>query len=159
MRRMLCGAAQLSVVILVSSGLFSSPANAGPAPASSILEPASGALLGLYYGAGSIEQTAAKLGRTPPPVHLTYYAWTDDWTGGVSKADLATGRIPLVNWEPHKINFAKITEPSPLLPQPGPVLELSFCPYTYLPFTYITFHNLMSPRMARRLRSSGPGNG
>src|SRR5262249_28480896 len=41
---------------------------------SSILEPSAGALLGQYYGADNLEQTAAKLGRTPP-VHLTYYAW------------------------------------------------------------------------------------
>jgi len=111
MRRMLCSVSQLGVVILVSSGLLLSPAKAGPAQASSILEPASGALLGHYYGAGSIEQTTAMLGRTPR-VHLTYYAWTDDWTGSVTKADLAAGRIPLVNWEPHKIDFAKIVDGS-----------------------------------------------
>jgi hypothetical protein len=111
MRRMASCAAQLGVVIFVSSGLLTGPANAGPAQTSAILEPASGALLGHYYGAGSIEQTTAKLGRTPP-VHLTYYAWTDDWTGGVTKADLTAGRIPLVNWEPHKINFAKIADGS-----------------------------------------------
>ena len=76
---------------------------------SSILEPASGALLGYFYGAGSVEQTATKIGRTPP-VHLTYYAWDADWNGKVTKADLAAGRIPLVNWEPHKIDFAKIID-------------------------------------------------
>ena len=50
--------------------------------------------------------------RRTPPVHLTYYAWTDDWTGTVTKADLAAGRIPLVNWEPHKIDFTKIVDGS-----------------------------------------------
>ena len=78
---------------------------------SSILEPASGALLGAFYGAGSLDDTSKKLGRTLP-VHLTYYAWDTDWTGGVSKADLAAGRIPLVNWEPHHIDFHKIIDGS-----------------------------------------------
>lgn len=68
--------------------------------ASSILEPASGALLGLFYGAGSVAETSKKLGRVLP-VHLTYYAWDADWNGSVTKADLVAGRIPLVNWEPH----------------------------------------------------------
>ena len=31
-------------------------------------------------------------------VHLTYYAWDSDRNGRVTKADLAAGRIPLVNW-------------------------------------------------------------
>ncbi len=52
-----------------------------------------------------------KLGRTLP-IHLTYYAWNDDWTGTVTKADLAAGRIPLVNWEPHDVEFAKIIDGS-----------------------------------------------
>lgn len=72
-----------------------------------ILEPASGALLGVFYGAGSVDETSRKLGRMPP-VHLTYYAWAADWNGSVTKADLAAGRIPLVNWEPHHIDFHKI---------------------------------------------------
>jgi hypothetical protein len=62
------------------------------------LEPAMGALLGMFYGDASLAATATKVGRTPP-VHLTYYAWNDDWTRG-SKTDLDAGRIPLVNWEP-----------------------------------------------------------
>jgi hypothetical protein len=109
MREALCGAARAGVVILVYGGLFSNPVNGASDP--SILEPASGALLGMYYGAGSLAQTAAKLGRTPK-VHLTYYAWAADWTGSVTKADLAEGRIPLVNWEPHHIDFAKIIDGS-----------------------------------------------
>jgi hypothetical protein len=78
---------------------------------SSILEPSSGALLGLFYGADGVAHISAKLGRTPP-IHLTYYAWDADWIGTVTKADLAAGRIPLVNWEPHHIDFAKIIDGS-----------------------------------------------
>jgi len=62
-----------------------------------ILEPASGALLGLFYGDDGIADTAAKLGRTVP-VHLTYYAWTDEWFN--AQPDLDAGRIPFCNWEP-----------------------------------------------------------
>ena len=108
MRKTLSTAALAAAVILVSDGLLTSPANAG---GSSILEPASGALLGQYYGAGSVAQAAVKLGRTPT-VHLTYYGWADDWTGTVTQADLAAGRIPLVNWEPAKIDFRKIIDGS-----------------------------------------------
>ena len=108
MRKFLGRAALAGLVIFVSSVLLSRPANAGE---SSILEPASGALLGQFYGAGNLAQTTAKLGRTPR-VHLTYYAWTDDWTGSVTRADLAAGRIPLVNWEPHSIDFKKIIDGS-----------------------------------------------
>jgi hypothetical protein len=98
MRKMLRRVTLTSVVILVYSGMLPNPVNGGPSE-SSILEPPSGALFGLYYGAGSLAQTTVKLGRTPA-VHLTYYAWAADWTGSVTKADLAEGRIPLVNWEP-----------------------------------------------------------
>src|SRR6202020_1071096 len=105
-------AARAGIVILAFIFVFDGGRlGAANASGSSILEPASGALLGLYYGAGNLADTAAKLGRTPP-VHLTYYAWTDDWTGTVTKADLAAGRIPLVNWEPHKIDFNKIVDGS-----------------------------------------------
>jgi len=109
MRKVLCGAALAGIVILVSSTLLPNAVNGASEP--SILEPSSGALLGLYYGAGSVAQTAAKLGRTPA-VHLTYYRWDADWTGSVTKADLAEGQIPLVNWEPHHIDFAKIIDGS-----------------------------------------------
>src|SRR5277367_1809639 len=105
MREMLGRAASAGVVILALSGLFANAASED-ASASSILEPASGALLGQFYGAGSIDQTRVKLGRTPV-IHLTYYAWAADWTGSVTQADLAAGRIPLVNWEPHNIDFVK----------------------------------------------------
>jgi hypothetical protein len=117
--KILCQAASRVVPILLIYASLAGLAGAGFAQTSgksglsgsSILEPASGALLGLYYGAGSVPQTAAKLGRTPP-IHLTYYAWDADWTGAVTKADLAAGRIPLVNWEPHHIDFAKIIDGS-----------------------------------------------
>lgn len=89
----------------VSSGGSGGASSGGPsggggaaAGASAILEPKSGILLGQYYGDGSISATGTKLGRTLP-VHLTYYAWDDDWTSGNTKSDLNAGRIPLVNWE------------------------------------------------------------
>jgi hypothetical protein len=108
MKEILCRAFLAGVAIFASHGSLIGPANDS---GSSILEPAAGVLLGQYYGSGSVAQTTAKLGRTPP-VHLTYYAWTDDWTGTVTKEDLAAGRIPLVNWEPHKIDFTKIVDGS-----------------------------------------------
>ena len=110
MRKIASRVTLTGIVIFVYSGLLPSPVNGGPSELS-VLEPASGVLFGLYYGAGSLAQTAVKLGRTPA-VHLTYYAWAADWTGSVTKADLAQGRIPLVNWEPHHIDFAKIIDGS-----------------------------------------------
>ena len=65
---------------------------------SPILEPATGALLGLYYGDASIAATATKLGRSVP-LHLTYYAFSDDWTTDNTAEDIRVGRIPFVNWE------------------------------------------------------------
>ena len=76
-----------------------------------MLVPASGALLGQYYGDGSLAQTAARLGRTLA-IHLVYYAWTDNWTTGTTKTDLDAGRIPLVNWEPDGIDFKNIVNGS-----------------------------------------------
>jgi len=108
MRNILGRAALAGVIIFASKGWLLGAADVS---GSNILAPAAGALLGQYYGAGNLAQTTAKLGRTPP-VHLTYYAWTDDWTGAVTRADLAAGRIPLVNWEPHKIDFTKIVDGS-----------------------------------------------
>jgi hypothetical protein len=117
MRKILSKAAWLAVGIFLFQAWLAGHAGMGMAQTSgnsepsgsSMLEPASGALLGVYYGAGSLAQTAVKLGHTPH-VHLTYYAWDADWTGAVTKADLTAGRIPLVNWEPHKIDFAKIID-------------------------------------------------
>jgi hypothetical protein len=105
MRKTISSIALVGTAMFVSSGWLTCLANAVESP---ILEPASGAWLGLYFGAGSVDQTSAKLGR-PPRIHLTYYSWADDWTGNTTKADLAAGRIPLVNWEPAKIDFAKFS--------------------------------------------------
>ena len=77
---------------------------AGLAP----LAPAQGALLGHYYGNGSIEQTDAQIGRKPA-VHLTYHDFQDDWINSADvSSDFADGRIPLVNVEPNNINFDDI---------------------------------------------------
>jgi beta-mannanase len=74
-----------------------------------ILVPAHGALLGIFYGADDIAATSAKLGRSAA-IHLTYYAWEDDWTGNITRADLAAGRIPLVNWEPYDTKLDDIID-------------------------------------------------
>jgi len=81
-----------------SAGGSGSEAGAPGQDDDEILAPAKGALIGQYYGDGSIEATKQKLGRMLP-VHLTYYAWSDDWTAGETKADLKNDRIPFVNWE------------------------------------------------------------
>ena len=83
---------------------------AGAAPASELLAPAQGALLGLYYGAGAIAATNTLIGGSPQ-IHLVYYAWSDAWEQG-AKTDLQAGRIPLVNWEPDGIDFHDITSGS-----------------------------------------------
>jgi len=70
----------------------------GGGPADDRLVPAQGALLGLYYGDGTIASTETRIGRKAT-VHLVYYAWADDWTAG-ARTDLSAGRIPLINWEP-----------------------------------------------------------
>jgi hypothetical protein len=84
------------------------PSAGGPGVGgSSILEPASGALLGLYYGDASITATTTKIGRAAP-IHLTYYAWEDEWAGSITTADLRAGRIPFVNWELFGANYDDI---------------------------------------------------
>jgi len=75
-------------------------ASDGIPPGTPPLVPSSGALLGVFFGADSLSATETMLGRKVA-VHLTYYAWNDDWTRGSTASDLAAGRIPLVNWEPH----------------------------------------------------------
>ena len=65
-----------------------------------ILVPAHGALLGHFYGAGTLADTDARIGRRPA-IHLTYVGWSDEWpTDAAITGDLDEGRIPLVNWEP-----------------------------------------------------------
>jgi Glycosyl hydrolase family 26 len=71
-----------------------------------ILAPEQGALLGHYYGDGTQAQTNMRLGRTPA-LHLTYYAWEDDWPSDTAK-DFAAGMTPLVNWEPDGVDFKQI---------------------------------------------------
>jgi hypothetical protein len=67
MENILRQAAPAGALILASNGwLPGAVSDSG----STILEPAAGVLLGQFYGAGSLAQTTAKLGRTPP-VHLT----------------------------------------------------------------------------------------
>src|SRR3954452_16322817 len=82
------------------------PAKASPAAA---LVPAQGALLGHYYGNGTIAQTDQRIGRKPS-VHLTYYDFAgDDWIKStVNTRDFADGRIPLVNVEPNDVDFNDI---------------------------------------------------
>jgi hypothetical protein len=74
-----------------------------------LLVPEDGALLGLYYGDESLSATASKLGRTPP-LHLTYYAWDDEWTQGITASDLRAGLIPFVNWELYEVVVQDIVE-------------------------------------------------
>ena len=85
------------------------PAPAAKALSSVPLVPAQGALLGHYYGNGTIEETDQQIGRKPA-VHLTYYDFAgDDWVNSpVNASDFADGRIPLVNVEPNNINFDDI---------------------------------------------------
>ncbi|MFG1604803.1 glycoside hydrolase family 26 protein [Actinoplanes sp. NPDC049265] len=73
------------------------------------LVPAQGALLGHYYGNGTIAQTDRRIGRKPA-VHLTYYDFAgDDWIKSqVNTSDFADGRIPLVNVEPNDVDFNDI---------------------------------------------------
>jgi hypothetical protein len=76
---------------------------------SGILVPAQGALLGMYFGNGTMASTETKVGHKIA-IHLVYYAWEDDWTRGTTKSDLDSGRIPLVNWEPAGIDFSAIVD-------------------------------------------------
>ena len=96
-----------------SSGMAGGAAGmgaAGAAPTSDLLAPAQGALLGLYYGAGTIAATNTLIGGSLQ-IHLVYYAWSDKWEQG-AKTDLDAGRIPLVNWEPDGIDFKNIANGS-----------------------------------------------
>src|SRR3984957_3364697 len=110
MKRILRRVALIGALMLAFNGGLAAAANGS---GSAILEPATGALLGVFYGAGDLAQTSAKIGRTAP-AHLRYYKWTDDWSGSGSdtQADLAAGAFPLVNWEPNKIDFARIIDGS-----------------------------------------------
>ncbi len=81
------------------------PQQPGTGTLSDILVPAQGALLGHYYGAGTIGDTDARIGRKPA-IHLVYYDWVTDWTTApTTLADFGDGRIPLINWEPFNVVF------------------------------------------------------
>ena len=81
-----------------AGGSAGSSQSSGGSGGRDLLVPANGALLGLYYGDASITATATKLGRALP-LHLTYYAWEDDFTRAETAKDLSAGRVPFVNWE------------------------------------------------------------
>jgi beta-mannanase len=86
----------------------SDPGNSLARTGRGILVPEQGALLGHFYGAGTVSDTDTRIGRKPA-VHLSYYAWDDDWAASEdTRADLADGRIPLVNWEPVDVSFDEI---------------------------------------------------
>ncbi|MBM7439399.1 glycoside hydrolase family 26 protein [Streptomyces sp. HB132] len=76
------------------------------------LVPSKGALLGHYYGNGTVEETDARIGTTPK-IHLTYYRWEDDWSASEpTRDDLSGNRVPLVNWEPFDVDFNDIIDGS-----------------------------------------------
>jgi hypothetical protein len=70
------------------------------------LAPVTGALLGEYYGDGSVADTEARIGRKPA-LHLTYVAVGDDFSR-VAKSDASSGKIALISWEPAGIDFNDI---------------------------------------------------
>lgn len=92
------GTKSVGTTLQVGGTASSGGSTSTKASGSDLLVPESGALLGLYYGDASIAATATKLGCNVP-MHLTYYAWTDDWTQDNTVEDLRAGRIPFVNWE------------------------------------------------------------
>jgi glycosyl hydrolase family 26 len=97
-----------------SGDLGSGGGDGGTSGGSEILVPAQGALLGHFYGAGTIAATDARIGRKPAVV-LNYFGWEDDWTTEKSVTDdFADHRIPLVNWEPgtdtNKVDFQQIID-------------------------------------------------
>ncbi|MDQ7810861.1 glycosyl hydrolase [Amycolatopsis sp. A133] len=97
--------AVLAATVVACSAVGEAPAAPPPGPAAHILVPERGALLGHYYGSGTIAETDARIGRKPA-VHLAYYGWADDWVAaGATRADLAGGRIPLINWGPFGVSF------------------------------------------------------
>lgn len=103
--------ATLATTTVACSPITDRPAAVSPRPAlarEAGLAPAQGALLGHYYGSGTIAETDARIGRKPQ-IHLSYYGWSDDWVAAeATGADLADGRIPLINWEPFDISFDDI---------------------------------------------------
>jgi hypothetical protein len=80
------------------------------APPTPLLVPEHGALLGLFYGAGTMPATDALIGRKPQ-IHLSYYSLNEDWVPRAA-SDIADGRIPLISWEPDHVNFHHIVDGS-----------------------------------------------
>ncbi|WP_327328825.1 MULTISPECIES: glycoside hydrolase family 26 protein [unclassified Streptomyces] len=109
----LASAALVTATVLIATSC--STAGEEPATSSSAtapLEPSEGALLGHYYGDGTVEETDARIGTTPG-IHLTYYGWEDDWSASeATRDDLSGNRIPLVNWEPFDVDFDDIIDGS-----------------------------------------------
>ena len=102
--------AAATAVTVTHTNAFAATSAPAKAARSVPLVPAQGALLGHYYGNGTIAQTDKRIGRKPA-VHLTYYDFKgDDWIkSAVNTSDFADGRIPLVNVEPNNINFNDIS--------------------------------------------------
>lgn len=107
-------AAATAVTVTQTNAFGSTTTPVGKTPAAAAastapLVPAQGALLGHYYGNGTIAATDKRIGRKPA-VHLTYYDFqSDDWIkSSVNTSDFASGRIPLVNVEPNDIDFNDI---------------------------------------------------
>jgi len=93
---------RLHLVLAVLLFTAASLAHAQLAP----LEPAHGALLGLFYGDGAIPATDKLIGHRPQ-IHLMYNSLNENWIPGV-RQDLAEGRIPLISWEPDNVDFHDI---------------------------------------------------
>ena len=89
-----------------SSGGSAVGGSGGAGAPSAKLAPAQGALLGEYYGDGSVADTEARIGRKPA-IHLTYVAVGDDFSS-VAKSDASSGKIALISWEPDGIDFNDI---------------------------------------------------
>jgi hypothetical protein len=109
---LLAAAAVVAITAVSQTAFASQQAPTGGAPvkvSTAALAPTKGALLGHYYGTGTIARTNQRIGRTPA-IHLSYYDFRgDDWIrSSVNTADFAAGRIPLVNVEPNDINFTDI---------------------------------------------------
>jgi hypothetical protein len=105
-----------SATLTDSSGFLgdaiATDSGSGGGALSAILVPAQGALLGEYYGDGTVAQTDARIGRKPAIV-LAYYAWTDDWAASsTTRTALADGKIPQITWEPTGIDFNNIVSGS-----------------------------------------------
>ncbi|MEH0400396.1 glycosyl hydrolase [Streptomyces sp. B21-088] len=116
LRRPRTGLASVALATVAALFVTSCSAAGEEAPATSPsvapLVPSEGALLGHYYGDGTVEETVARIGTTPG-IHLTYYGWDDDWSASeATRDDLSGNRIPLVNWEPFDVDFDDIIDGS-----------------------------------------------